>query len=500
MVRPRYVVTVLAFVLPIASAVQCSERPGPPNLVLLVLDDLDVAMGSLGAMASARRLAAEGTSFTHYFASTPICCPSRATMLLGQFAHNHGVMTAAPPLGGFPRVFASNLEVDALPVALQEAGYRTALLGKYFIGYPGDAGDDYVPPGWDDWLSPLRLFTYFGYLLNDNGRTVYRGHTPKDYSTDVLAERALEFVRAAERDDRPFFLLLAPLAPHRPTVPAPRHRGTFPNAHLPRVPSFDERDVSDKPAYLRALPRLSRSEIEAYDGIYRGRLQTLPAVDDLVRRLLDTLARLDLAGRTYVFLTSDNGFHLGHHRLRAGKASPYEEDVRLPLLVTGPGVPRGRRLAHLTLGVDLAPTLAQLAGARLARPADGRSLVPLLGAEAPPPAAFRRVGLLELPEVEPEAAPATAAVADADGTPFKRASGPPQGFAGLRTHRLKYVEHRSGERELYDLAVDPYELRNLAATAPPETLARLAGVLRALATCRGPGCRQADRAAIRWPG
>ncbi|HEX9669421.1 MAG TPA: sulfatase, partial [Thermoanaerobaculia bacterium] len=306
----------LAFVLPIAGAVQCSERPGPPNLVLVVLDDLDVAMGSLGAMASARRLAAAGTSFTHYFASTPVCCPSRATMLLGQFAHNHGVMTAAPPLGGFPRVFASNLEADALPVALQEAGYRTALLGKYFIGYPGDAGEGYVPPGWDDWLSPLWGFTYFGYTLSDNGRTVYRGHARADYSTDVLAERALAFVRAAERDDRPFFLLLAPLAPHRPIVPAPRHRSTFPNARLPRVPSFDERDVSDKPAYLRALPRLSRSEIEAYDGMYRGRLQTLPAVDDLVRRLLDTLARLDLAGRTFVFLTSDNGFHLGHHRLR----------------------------------------------------------------------------------------------------------------------------------------------------------------------------------------
>jgi arylsulfatase A-like enzyme len=285
--------------------------------------------------------------------------------------------------------------------------------------------------------------------------------------TDVLADRARHFVQRTAATGQPFFMYLAPYAPHQPATPAPRHLEAFPDVTAPRPPSFNEADVSDKPAWVQNLPRLTAANIAQLDALYRRRLQSMLAVEDLVVTLVEALAAVGQLDHTYIFFTSDNGFHLGQHRQRAGKNSEFEEDVRVPLLVRGPGVPAGALLPHLVVNADFAPTFAELAGAAAADFVDGRSLVPLLGAT--PPAEWRRAVLLEH---------------DLTGT---------RAFRGIRTRRFKYIEYiNTGERELYDLRNDPCELDNAFGTADPGLVARLAARLEQLATCSGAGCRVAD--------
>jgi arylsulfatase A-like enzyme len=472
-----------------------------PNIVLLVLDDVDLALGSLDYMPRAQALlVAAGTSFPHFVVPTPLCCPSRASFLTGRYAHNHQVLTVAPPWGGFVRAQQVGFDRETLATALQAQGYRTALLGKYFNGYPRDQKPSYVPPGWDAWLVPLGFAGYgqFDYEVNDDGVVVAHGSAAKDYFGDVIARRAVEFVRDAGESGEPFFLFFAPVAAHKPAIPAPRHARLFRRLRAPRTPSFDEADVSDKPPHIRVLPRLTRADVRAIDDLYRQRVRTLQAADEAIAALVGALADGGLLDRTYVFLTSDNGFHMGQHRLRPAKASPYEEDVRVPLVVVGPGVPPARSLRHLVSGVDLAPTLAELAGAPLAA-ADGRSLVPLLVAAPPPAWAFRQVALLErLPFKISGGAPASltaaarALAAELNLLAEEDAAAPEPGWRALRNRDWKYVEWATGDRELYDLVADPSELDNLASSAPPEVVDGLAERLAALQSCAGEDCRREE--------
>jgi arylsulfatase A-like enzyme len=358
------------------------------NIILIVTDDQDFR--SLQQMPKTRELIErEGATFKNFVVSTPGCCPSRASILRGQYTRNHGVRFSDGPDGGHETFRALGHERSTLATWLQDQGYRTAMVGKYLNGY-GEDGESRVPPGWEEWYAATSL-KYFDYEMVENGRIVRYGSKRKDYVTDVLSAKARAFVEESAQAEQPFFLYLAPRAPHGPATPAPRHQDRFNNAKAPRTSAFNESDVGDKPTYVRESPRLNRNAIRQLDALYRNRLRTLLAVDDMVAGLFQTLEETNTLANTYVFFTSDNGYLLGEHR-RAEKGMPYEEAIRVPLLVRGPGVVT-RQIADLAANIDLAPTIAELTGAVAPDFVDGRSLVPLLEGRAPP--SWRQVALVE---------------------------------------------------------------------------------------------------------
>jgi N-acetylglucosamine-6-sulfatase len=471
---------------------------GKPNILFVLTDDLD--LGEIAQMPTLQsKLIEQGVSFNDYFVSVSLCCPSRATTLRGQFAHNTGVKTNGGTNGGFAAAHSNGLESSTIATWLHGDGYRTALIGKYLNGYPNTASDTYVPPGWDEWDSSVKGNPYseYDYTLNENGSLVPYGHKPRDYGTTVYLKKAQEFMTRAAQAHQPFFAYLGVYAPHGPATPAPKDVEAFPGAVAPRPPNYDEADVSDKPAWLQSKPLLTPAQEAKIDLHYRKRIQSLQAVDRGLGQLISTLKKNGQLANTYIVFTSDNGFHLGNHRLPQGKQTAYEEDVHLPLVVRGPGVPKNVRRNHIVGNVDLAPTFAAIGGASSPPFVDGRSFVPLLGANPPAVGSWRKAYLLEhFTQTGPEA-PGNGPLEPPDDE--KAHSAAMEAFAegipelhGIRTARYTYVELATGEKELYDHTVDPYELDNIASTASPSLLASLHTQLAALQACRGNSCRTAD--------
>ncbi len=491
------------------------EEPEPPNVVLILTDDLaldDVNEESLEHMPNLRSLMEQGTTFENAFVTNSLCCPSRATILRGQYAHNHQILSNEPPRGGFQKFRFLGHEDSTIATWLQERGYRTAFFGKYLNGY----SDTHVPPGWDEWYGVAG--NYLSHMLNENGHIVdYDPET--DYDTDVLADKSSDYVvRTAGADppfftaDRPFLMWLGTKAPHQPATPAPRHEDDLAEVPLPRPPSFDEKDVSDKPRWVSNNPPLSPEQLEYMGELHRKRLQSMLAVDDMIGDLVEALRKSNELDDTYIFFTSDNGFHLGQHRLGAGKWTAYEEDIRVPLVVQGPGVPEGRTLEHLVLNNDLAPTIADLAGTSEATPSfvDGRSLKPLLDDEPTPEEDWRSAFLVEA-VAERSGAPQPPFINESSVAPLITGDPLPKNWRrtpaetaelsegwgrpwlkALRTENYLYVDYKTGEHELYDLRKDPYQLNNFYETAPPELVKRLEARLDTLRQCEGAECRAAE--------
>ncbi|MDW5596944.1 sulfatase [Conexibacter stalactiti] len=446
---------------PIVAAPRQDERR--PNVIVVMTDDQTV--GDLAAMPRTRALlGGAGVTFDRSYSSYPVCAPSRATFLSGQYAHNNGVMGIYRPTGGYSRFDAAN----ALPVWLQDAGYDTIHLGKYVNGYGTDVPAT-QPPGWSEWYGAIDPTTYrmWGYSLNENG-TVRTYGSPRDedprlYQTDVLAGHALRAIERRAGEARPFFMSLAFLAPHHESAAlrqatgrvvraAPRHAGARAAGSAPATPAYDEADVSDKPRFIRRRHRLAPEEAVAIDRRRHERRRSLLSVDEAVEQLVATLRRTGQLERTYILFTSDNGYLQGEHRVPAGKVLPYEAAARVPLLIRGPGLAAGARTRALVSNIDLAPTILELARAAPGRRLDGRSLLPF--ARDPRKRATRPL-LLE------------------SGRPAYRA---------VRTDRWLYVRYGSGERELYDLHRDPHELRSLHADPRlVRTRAKLSATLRRLA-------------------
>ena len=456
-----------------------------PNIVVIMTDDQ--TLESMRVMAGVKRsLAAEGTTFERAFVSNALCCPSRATLFSGQYSHNHGVIGNAPPDGGYERLDKSNW----LPVWLQRAGYRTVHIGKFLNRY-GIRNPLEVPPGWSEWYASVDPSTYsfYGYTLNENGllNTYGLDFNPIYYSTDYYAERALSVVRRMGDTRTPFFLSLAFLAPHSggpsdaddpaglvTPSPAPRHAGRFAGERLPGDPSYNEADVSDKPSFIQVLPPITAARAAAIDENYQQRLESLLAVDEAVVRLVDTLRAERELDNTLILFTSDNGFFHGEHRVALGKVLVYEPSIRVPLIMRGPGVPEGERRRQLVSNADLAPTILEAAGAEPGKPQDGRSLFPLLEDR----------GLEWGRDLLIEGAPGVNQPA----------------FDALRTYRYVYVQHATGERELYDLERDPHQLTSLHNDPAYATVqADLSLRLGLLAVCAGRSChaKPAARLAVR---
>jgi N-acetylglucosamine-6-sulfatase len=433
-----------------------------PNVIVVMADDqVDtlLGMGNVQSLIQAR-----GTTFRNSYVSYPLCCPSRATFLTGQLAHNHGVMSNDPPDGGYAALDNTN----TLAVWLKAAGYRTALIGKYLNGY-GEANPRQIPPGWSNFqaLTGVAQQRRYAYKLNENGKVNKYGFGPKNYVTDVLARKARDFVRKSAPSPKPFFLWFTPTAPHgeagvvsgaaRDPQPAVRHFGRFGLATAPRNPNFDEPDVSDKPQAVRDAPRLSSADLADIDRRWPSILESLLAVDEGVARLVSSLRKARDLGKTYIVYTSDNGLLLGAHRLLF-KGELYEEALRVPLVIRGPRFPRGAFRDQPVSNVDLAPTILELTGAAPRRLLDGTSL---LGPALNPAAGVGRDLLLE--------------------TDLS---------AGVLSGQFVYTEYGNGETELYDLANDPFQLRSLHASAGSSGLrANLAARLAQLRGCAGASCR-----------
>ncbi len=454
-----------------------------PNIIFILTDDM--AARDVSVMPKLQALVArEGTTFANYFVTDSLCCPSRSSILRGQFVHDHHTLGNQPPDGGFEKFHATGNENSTIGTWLKVTGYRTGLMGKYLNGYPATVAENYVPPGWDEWDSPSKGgYGEFDYVLNENGRLVPHGHAPEDFLVDVMARKSVAFIDDAVRAKQPFFLYLATFAPHQPATPAPRHANLFPDAKAPRDPSFDEANVNTKPQFVRALQPLKPRQIAAIDNLYRKRIQSLQSVDDLIETLVKELQSKGVLNRTYIVFTSDNGFHLGQHRMQQGKQTAYETDIHVPLIIRGPGVAAGATRHALVAEIDLAPTFAEWAGLAAPSFVDGRSIVPLLAETSAP---WRNAMLIEhySGSTEPFASPFE------EGQRLGARRIPT--YQALRTRNMTYVEYETGERELYDVKRDPYELDNAYARADQSTIKSLSAQLAALHSCAGKTCRSAD--------
>ena len=438
-----------------------------PSIVVFLSDDEDLA--SHAYMSKTKRLIEDqGVNLANYFVSYSFCCPSRTTILRGQYAHNHRIEGNDLPTGGFAKFKAMGHGRSTVATWLDAAGYHTGFFGKLMNGY--EAEQDAPLPGWDDWYGVGGGFRNFDYTLNENGKLVAYGSRPEDHLTDVLARKAVQVIRETAADE-PLFLYIAPYDPHAPSTPAPRHADKFKDLPFPKTPSYDEADVGDKHGYIKNLPPLEDWEKEAHVRHHRERLRSLLAVDDMVESVMGALAETGRLANTYVIYTSDNGFHLGQHRLFFGKTTAYEEDIRVPFVMRGPGVPKGERIQAMVLNNDLAPTFAAIAGVTPPSFVDGRSFLPLLEDPGQP---WRKSFLVGRRQMETH-----------------EISGPAI-FDAIRTPNYTYIEFGTGERELYDLRRDPHQLASQVDTADPTLVAALSARLAELKNCAADYCRELE--------
>ena len=477
-VKPLVSLLILAALAPavLVGATPRAEATAP-DIVLVVVDDMTEA--DWRSLPRTRNLLP--ASFPNYIHTNPLCCPSRASIFRGQYAHSHGTWFIANSSRGGWQSFRD--EEDAtVAVVLDSAGYRTGLIGKYLNWYHPSGG---VPPGWDYWFALIDQQDtndgrYLSWRAAEGGRSRSYDKKAKHYSTDVFAAKAVAFIASAQ-DDEPLFAYIAPSAPHSPATVARRHRGECDNLSLGSLgkPSLNEQDMSDKPAYMRQKP-IGLGVLTAYD---RKRQCSLKAVDELV---VQVIAALETRGRPFdVVFASDNGLLLGEHR-RTRKGVPYEESIRTTMRAVGPDFPAGED-ARLIGNIDLAPTLAAIAGAPPRDDWDGRSILGDLDREV--------IGIEYgggPGEDEDELAVAASRGIDPkSNTPA---------YAGFRSRSgITYVEYKRGGVELYDLNTDPYQLDNLAAGKSVADFPEYHERLRALRRCQAETCWAAEDASLGLP-
>jgi N-acetylglucosamine-6-sulfatase len=475
-VRGRLALAVLAALAFVAGGAAEPEAATATRPNILVLETDDQTLEEMAVLPNVRRLIGEqGVTFDDNFDSFSLCCPSRATFLTGQYSHNNGVRGNAPPQGGYQTLDKSN----TLAVWLQRGGYYTIHLGKFLNGY-GRQNPTEIPAGWSEWHGAVdpTTYRYYNYTLNEGGTLHTYCAVPQAscYQTDVYRDKADEILRR-RAPQGPFFMWVAFLGDHAGApresddppalgtpVPAPRHRDAFKNTPLPQPPSFNEADVSDKPQVIRRRPLLNARRIAAIQENWQQRRETLLSVDEAVASILDTLRQTGELDNTLILFTSDNGFFHGEHRVANGKVLWYEPSIHLPLLMRWTGnksLPRGVHRRQLTMNVDDAETILDSAGVRPGRTEDGVSLL-----------SFWRDGGKEI------------------GRDLLIDNSPGAGhFDGIRTQHYKYVEYANGDRELYDLRKDPYELQSQHANPAYDALkTSLAVRLHRLVACAGASC------------
>jgi N-acetylglucosamine-6-sulfatase len=445
-------------------------NPAKPNFVFILADDM--RKDDLAYLPKTRNLiGSQGMTFNTAYVPLASCCPSRASVLRGQYVHNHQVWASTPngPNSGWEGWSVQGHESDNLATRMRGGGYNTGLFGKYMNGYKSTGAP---PPGWSDFFAKNLGSGYFNYSVNDNGVTRSYGSAPADYFTDVISTESQQFIQQSVSQSKPFLLYVAPNAPHEPSTPAPRHVNSFNGEPAPRLPSYNEANVSDKPPWISSLPTISSTEAAAIQARHEERVETLQAVDEMVEALVNKLSATGQLSNTYIVFTSDNGWQHGEHRIVKLKERPYEESSHMPLLIRGPVVAAGSTADSLVTFPDFMPTFLELGGIAIPSYVDGTSVVPLLNGTVNDKDTvtddWRNAILLEGHEP----------------------GHPERDYFAIRTAAgLKYIEYRSGFKEFYDLASDPYEENSNPSSAP----AALVDRLQRLKTCAADTCRAIER-------
>lgn len=417
-----------------SEAVSSAAPPGPsrPNIVIIMSDDQrwDTATPQFMPNLNAD-LVPNGITYTNAFVPDPACCPSRASTLTGNYSFTTGVWSNAGRFGGFDAFNARGNADETIATDFEAAGYRTGLIGKYLNGYP-EGRYGYVAPGWDTWFA-LGTGWYYNYYAADNGaQSRLYGSSPADYSGRVLTNEAIEFIQRPPAS-KPFLLYLAFEGPHatsprtQPAIPDPRDVGRFglvwPNG---QPPSYQERDVTDKPAYIqRSATRWNRSQV---DELHVAQENATYSLDRSIGAIWDALP-----DHTYVLFVSDNGFLWGEHHWQ-GKLVPYNESLRVPMVLAykgpTPSIPAGTTDTRLALNVDYLPTLESLAGVSPVpgHTVEGQDLLTQTRTAFP-------IGM-------------------------ESGHGNVPTYCGVRSVTAAYVRYTTGEEELYDEVNDPFELAN----------------------------------------
>jgi N-acetylglucosamine-6-sulfatase len=484
------------------------------NVIFILTDDM--TSSELAGMPNVMsEIAGQGTSFNRAYVSFPLCCPSRATMMSGQYMHNHGVRGNFPPQGGWPK-FQPH-ESNDLPVWLHGAGYHNVHIGKYMNGYPTANGILPVPLGWDEWYGKVSEDAlYFNYQLIEKTlpggtpRITFYGDQPLDYQTDVFGDRAVDFVKDHPVSQEPFLLDLWFNSPHGPFDPAPRDLFRLAGAPLPRLPAFNEKDITDKPRWFQrqARRRLSGAQIKLIDNERRRAQEQLLSVDESVGELIQALRGEGILDDTYIIFSSDNGFFRGEHRITSGKYLPYDPSSRVPLLIRGPGIPAGGVSHELVWNGDITQTILQIARGSDDPALDGRSLLSF--ADNPELRSTRPIllegdtgaGGTEVESAQTSAARAREArvgvlgkrgVRNLEQEPNAIKSATTEGapaYRSIRTDRYEYTVYANGQTELYDMWRDPAQLRSLARDPRYRYVRKwLYNALIPLSSCAGASCR-----------
>ncbi len=457
--------------------------PGRPNVVFVLTDDLSTNL--VQYMPHLLALEHNGMSFSNYTVADSLCCPSRAAILTGEYPHDTRVFTNVSPDGGFQQFYRSGDEQKTFAVALHNAGYRTALFGKYLNRYgprvslPSGAtpwfDSAYVPPGWSSWGGvDGGGYGEYNYTIADDHIAVHRAKAPSDYLTTVLQERSDDFIKTSAEQGKPFLLEVATFAPHSPSTPAPRDVGSFPGLQVPRGPDFDVLP-KNAPDWLRRRPKLPSSKIGDLNHLFELRVESVQAVDRMLANLELTLRRTGQAKNTVFVFSSDNGYHMGDYTLGAGKQTAFDTDIVVPLVVTGPGIPAGVTNPALVQSIDLAPTFEDLAGTPIPSTVDGHSFASLLHNQPVP--SWRTVALFEHHRRP---------FRKDDPDEQSKLQGTPPTYNAIRTARYTYVSYVDGEHEYYDRARDPYELDNIYNSLSAKRRAQLHAIVARLTSCHGP--------------
>lgn len=467
----RAYIVFASFLALIGLVILVSIRDAPaqsqPNIIFIMTDDQDLQ--SLDYMPKTKALLGDkGVTFSNAFVQFPLCCPTRATMLSGQYSHNNGVRGNLPAWNGGYQVW-SPTEGNSLGPWMQAAGYSTAFLGKNMNGYEFETYR--VPVGWTRWRG-LKEWDYWNWSIYVGDGTIkHNDNRPTEYLTDNQAIRGTALIRSATQ---PFMNLVWTFAPHiakngsGAAVPAGRHLGTFDNVPVPHTPAFNSTHTTGKHPIVASFPVMNSAAVANSERVWRRNIESLQAVDDLVEDIVDQLTVSGLINNTYIIYTSDNGNLHGEWK-KYGKLLPYERSIRVPLIIRGPGIPAGVVRNELVVDADITATILDWGNAAYGRTLDGKSLVPLLSTNT---VAWRSAlfltGLYD-----------TSGIYDQNFTRWN----------AIRTATRKYIRASDGFEELYDLQADLWE--RFSVVNDPFYAADLIS-LRALElqqrTCSGTSC------------
>ncbi|XP_071960691.1 N-acetylglucosamine-6-sulfatase-like isoform X2 [Antedon mediterranea] len=476
-----------------------------PNIVLILTDDQDVTMDSMQPMEKTLKLIGDnGVTFSNMFTSSPLCCPSRSSIFTGKYVHNHKSVNNSISGNCSSKYWQDGPEKKTFATYLKSQGYVTFMAGKYLnqYGTPDAGGVEHIPPGWDWWIGLVKNSVYYNYTLSVNGTAEsHHDDYQKDYLTDVIKNRSLEFLENVD-SSKPFFLMASTPACHSPFDSAPQYEEEFKDKNAPRGPSFNKHGSDKHWLIRRAKTPMSNVSLQYVDSTFKKRWRTLLSVDDMVESIVNSLTEKKLLDNTFIIYTSDNGFHLGQFSLPNDKRQLYEFDVRIPLLIRGPGVPKKKVIADPVINIDIMPTIVNLAGLTPPSDVDGASLLPLL--------------IKSFNESKKDTQPYRQVLVEHQGE-FKNRNVqncPNTKFLSVcsvdcvcedainntytcvwtleKTEKTVYCEMNDEENfiEFYNLVKDPHQLANIAKTVSPTVLSDQNKKLIALSVCKGPSCRK----------